>query len=148
MNHLIVWLGSTPAPSPVTTNPPDNLAWLSPTISAGAVVLVGLFVLFSNLWQRRQNRKDQVADKSVDAAIAVQPKITDGWEEVRLARQEASDYYKLYRTFEGLYYTVMSALRHLARVFRAKDPDAKFDQDIVDALAIVPPDTTPADATK
>ena len=79
-----------------------------------------------------------------DAAIAAQPKITDGWEEVRKARLEATNYYNLYRTFENLFYTVFTALRHLARMVRSAHPDHEFDKDIVDALAVVPPGTAEA----
>lgn len=143
LNDWIVVAGSTPVPNPINSNPPD-LSWLGPSITSAGVVIVGLFVLFSNLWQRRQNRKDAVVDRHEDASLSVQPKITDGWEEVRKARDEASQYYNLYRTFENLFYVSFGALRHLARTFRDKNPDETLDKDVVDALAIVPPDTTDA----
>lgn len=141
LTHLLT--NPTPVPNPINENPPD-LSWLGPTIAAGGGVIVGLIALISVLWSNRQKHKEAMVEKTADS----QPTITDGWEEVRRARDEASEYYKLYRIFENLFYTVMSALRHLARVFRASQPDAVLDKDIVDALAIVPPDTTPADAPK
>ena len=107
-------------------------------------VLVAAVGGVSLVWRRRQDRKDNLEDKVADAAIAAQPKITDGWEEVRKARLEATNYYNLYRTFENLFYTVFTALRHLARMVRSAHPDHEFDKDIVDALAVVPPGTAEA----
>ena len=91
-------------------------------------------------WRRGQERKDSQADKVTDAEIAAQPKVTDGWEEVRLARLEASKYYNLYRVFENMFYVVSSALKHLARSTRVAHPDHQFDKVVVDALAVVPPE--------
>jgi hypothetical protein len=133
----MIRLGTTPIPSPINTNPPD-LSWLGPTITAGGAVVVGLIALFSILWSNRQKHKDTMVEKATDQ----QPTITDGWDEVRKARAEATTYYNLYRTFEDLFYRVWGALRHLVRTTRDVHPDQKFDPDVVDALAIVPPDTT------
>jgi len=129
------------APDDVVTNAPD-MGWLGPVVTAIASVLVATIGGVSLAWRRRQDRRETLEDKAADAATAAQPKVTDGWEEVRRARQEASNYYNLYRAFENLYYIVLGALRHLARTVRLEHPDQKFDQDIVDALAAVPPDTT------
>jgi hypothetical protein len=139
---LQVFSKSTPAPivNPINANPPD-LNWLGPSILATGSILVALIGIVSLILGKRQDRKNKAAEQQGEAAIAVQPKITDGWEEVRTARAEATEYYKLYRTFENLFYVVFGALRHLARLFRTKNPDEPFDQDIVDALAVIPPDT-------
>lgn len=139
MSHLLALLLMEP---PVTNAP--NMDWLGPVVTAIGGVLVAAVGGVSLAWRRRQDRNDAMEDKSIDAKIAVQPKITDGWEEVRKARLEASNYYNLYRVFENLFYTVFTALRHLARSVRAEHPDQQFDQDIVDALAVVPPGTTEA----
>lgn len=130
-----------PLLTPAPVNAPD-LSWLGPAIAAGGGAIVGIIGLVSVLLGRRQDRKNQHAASQDAAEIAVTPKITDGWEEVRQARQEASQYYLLYRTFENLFYTVFSALRHLVRSIRDAHPEQQFDQDVTDALAIVPPDTT------
>lgn len=123
---------------------PPDMSWLGPTVSAIGGVLIAMVGGISLVWRRRQDRKDAAIDRTADAEIAAQPKVTDGWEEVRQARLEASTYYNLYRTFENLFYTAFSALRHLARTIRDAHPEQKFDKDVVDALAIVPPDTTDA----
>ena len=123
-----------------STNP--AFGWLGPLVSSiGAILVAGIGVA-SLLWRRRLDRKDLEQDRTIEAEIAGQPKVTDGWEEVRAARLEASTYYNLYRTFENLFYTVFSALRHLARSTRDEHPDQQFDQDVIDALAIIPPDTS------
>ena len=138
MHHLIA-LVSMMAEFPAS-NAPD-MAWLGPVVTVLGGVLVAAVGGVSLVWRRRQDHKDALEDKAVDAKIAIQPKITDGWEEVRAARLEASKYYNLYRTFENLFYTVFTALRHLARAVRTAHPDHQFDQDIVEALAVVPPGT-------
>lgn len=126
----------------LSADTPPDLNWLSTIVTAAGGVIIAMVGGASLVWRRRQDRKDAIADKKTDAEIAVTPKVTDGWEEVRLARAEASQYYNLYRLFENLFYTAFSALRHLARRVHEAHPDQKFDKDIVDALAIVPPDTT------
>ena len=122
--------------SPITNAPP-NLDWLGPAILATGSVIVAIVGGVSLIWRRRQDRQD----KTQEVETALQPKVTDGWEEVRQARAEATSYYNLYRLFENLFYVVWSALRHLARRDREIDKDRVFEQDIIDALAIVPPDT-------
>jgi len=141
MLRLLLVLATTPPDNSDGVGGPD-LSWLGPTVTAIGLVLVAIISGISTVWRRRQDRKDIVKDKSLDAAIAVQPKVTDGWEEVRLARAEASAYYNLYRNFENLFYTAFGALRHLARTYRDANPTAVLDKDVADALAIVPPDTT------
>lgn len=118
-----------------------NLDWLGPTVTAIGGVLIAAVSGISLVWRRRQDRKDQVEDKKADAVIAIQPKVTDGWEEVRKARAEATTYYNLYRAFENLYYIVADALRKLARSVRDSHPEEVFDKDVVDALALKPPET-------
>lgn len=118
-----------------------NLDWLGPTVTAIGGVLIAAVGGISLVWRRRQDRKDQVEDKKADAVIAIQPKVTDGWEEVRKARAEATTYYNLYRAFENLYYIVADALRKLARSVRDAHPEEVFDKDVVDALALKPPET-------
>lgn len=136
MFHLFAILPVAPSADTV------DLSWLGPAVTAIGTVMVATVGGISLVWRRRQDRKDAMQDKTVDAEIAAQPKITDGWEEVRKARLEASNYYNLYRVFENLYYTTQSALRQLARMVRTAHPQQELDQDVVDALAIVPPDTT------
>jgi len=118
-----------------------NLDWLGPTVTAIGGVLIAAVSGISLVWRRRQDRKDQVEDKKADAVIAIQPNVTDGWEEVRKARAEATTYYNLYRAFENLYYIVADALRKLARSVRDSHPEEVFDKDVVDALALKPPET-------
>lgn len=118
-----------------------NLDWLGPAVTAIGGVLIAAIGGVSLVWRRRQDRKDQVEDRKADAVIAVQPKVTDGWEEVRKARAEATTYYNLYRAFENLYYIVADALRKLARSVRDAHPEEVFDKDVVDALALKPPET-------
>jgi hypothetical protein len=120
---------------------PPDLNWLGPVVTAIGGVLVAAVGGASLIWRRSQDRKDAKEDKAVDAEIAVQPKVTDGWEEVRKARAEATTYYNLYRVFENLYYTVAAALRHLARRVRDSHPEQEFDKDVIEALAIEPPQT-------
>lgn len=128
----------TPTPTPV----PTDLSWLGPVIAVAGASVVAVISLVSLLLGKRADRRNAKAAAVDQAEIAVTPKITDGWEEVRQARMEASQYYNLYRTFENLFYTVFSALRHLVRSIRDAHPEQQFDQDVTDALAIVPPDTT------
>jgi hypothetical protein len=118
-----------------------DLTWLGVVVTAVGSLLVAVVGAISLVWRRRQDRKDQVEDKVTDAAIAVQPKVIDGWEEVRKARAEATRYYNLYRVFEELYYTVASAFRKLAKSVRDRHPDEEFDKDVVEALALKPPET-------
>lgn len=125
-------------PTPYVPAFAPNLDWLGPVAGALGAIVVALIGGISIVWRRRQDKKDLAEDRISDSA----PKITDGWEEVRAARQEASRYYSLYRTFENLYYTAFSALRHLARKNRDTRPDEAFDQDVIDALATDPPDTS------
>lgn len=138
MLELLAFI-TTPAPIPPGA---DNLSWLGPAVTAIGGVLVAMVGGASIVWRRRQDRKEVAIDRQADAEQAAQPKITDGWEEVRKARTEASQYYNLYRAFENLFYTAFGALRHLARTVRDAHPDQPLDKDVVDALAIVPPDTT------
>ena len=119
-----------------------NLDWLGPVVSGVSAVLVGIVGAASLVWRRRQDRRDASEDRSADAAIAVQPTVSDGWDEVRQARKEATSYYNLYRAFENLYYIAFGALRHLARKTRDAHPDVEFEADIIEALATTPPDTT------
>lgn len=128
----------TPSPA----NVPPDLSWLGPTIAAAGGSLVGLIALISVLLGKRADRKNAAAAAVEQKDIAVTPKITDGWEEVRKARSEATQYYNLYRAFENLFYTAISALRHLVRSIRDAHPEQQFDQEVKDALAIVPPDTS------
>ena len=121
---------------------PVNLDWLGPTITSIGAFIVALIGGISLAWRRRQDRQDSQSDRVTDAELASQPKVTDGWDEVRAARLEASNYYNLYRTFENLFYTVFSALRHVTRSVRDAHPTEEFAKDVLDALAIVPPDAT------
>ena len=134
---------ATPAPGPISpvTNAPDNLTWLGPAIAAAALILVAVIQAISAVWKRRVDKRDKTADNLANADIAIQPRITDGWEEVRAARAEATKYYNLYRAFENLYYIVIGALRHLVRSAKDAHPETVFEKDITDALAAVPPDT-------
>ncbi len=116
---------------------PSNLEWLGPIVTAIGSVVVAAVAGAATVYRRRQDRQEHTED----AELSLQPKVTDGWEEVRQARQEATTYYNLYRVFENMYYTVAAALRHLARTIHAAHPDQKFDKDVVDALALKPPDT-------
>ena len=120
---------------------PPDIGWLGPVATAGGGVIVAMIGGASIVWRRRQDRRDAVDDRHLDAEIAVQPRVTDGWEEVRKARAEATTYYNLYRAFEHLYYTCASALRKLARRVRDHHPEEEFDADIVAALALKPPET-------
>ena len=121
---------------------PLNLDWLGPTISAIGAFIVAVIGSISLIWRRRQDRQEALTDRVTDSELAAQPKVTDGWDEVRAARLEASNYYNLYRTFENLFYTVFSALRHVTRTVRDAHPDEELPKDVLDALAIVPPDAT------
>ena len=125
----------TPPYVPVT---PPNLEWLGPVAGTLGTIVVATIGAISIVWRRKQDRRDAQEDQ----LAGNQPKVTDGWEEVRTARLEASNYYNLYRTFENLFYTVFSALRHLAQKTRHDHPQEVFAPDVLDALAIVPPDTT------
>ena len=121
-----------------TETQPD---YLGPILATIGVVIVALIQGVSVVWRRRQDRRDAKEDKTEDAVLAVQPKVIDGWEEVRKARAEATTYYNLYRTFENLFYLVQGALRHLVRSVRDAHPDQEFAPDVVEALAAQPPDT-------
>lgn len=150
MLYVILFLAAllpdaTPVPNPINANPPD-LSWLGPTIGACGVVIVSLIGVLSLIIGKRQDRKNAKAAALDSAELGAAPKVTDGWEEVRLARADATKYYNLYRAFENIYYTVASALRHLGRSIHETHPDMVFEKDVTDALAIVPPDTS--DATK
>ena len=121
---------------------PLNLDWLGPAITSIGAFIVAAIGGISLVWRRRQDRQEEQADRITDAELASQPKVTDGWDEVRAARLEASNYYNLYRTFENLFYTVFSALRHVTRSVRDAHPEEELPKDVLDALAIVPPDAT------
>lgn len=144
LSIIVIAFTVTETPSPISpiTNAPTGLEWLGPAVSVIGGVMVALIGGISLIWRRRQDRKEAIADKQADTESAIRPKVTDGWEEVRAARLETSMYYNLYRTFENLFYTVFSALRHLARVTRDTNPETVFEKDITDALAVVPPETT------
>lgn len=141
MHHLLSAILATPGPISPITNAPEHLTWLGPTIAAGALILVAFIQAVSAVWKRRVDRRDKTADTLASADVAIQPKITDGWEEVRAARQEATKYYNLYRAFENIFFIAIAALRHLVRSTRDAHPNTVFDKDITDALTIVPPDT-------
>lgn len=119
-----------------------DLTWVGPVVTGIATVLVAVVSGFALVVRRRQDRKDALEDKQDDAERELQLKPIDGYEEVRKARAEATTYYNLYRAFEDLYYTVASALRHLARRVRDQHPEQEFEKDIVDALALKPPETS------
>lgn len=116
--------------------PSDGLYWVGPVITAVAALLVGTLSAISLLWRRRQDRRDVIAD---DKAGRV-PTEKDEWREVRDARAETSRYYRLYRTFEDLFYEAHSALRHLASDVHVDHPDQEFAPDVVKALGARPPD--------
>lgn len=120
---------------------PLNLDWIGPTVTAIGTVLVALVGGASLFWRRKQDAQIARQDKATDAVIAVQPTVTDGWEEVRQARMEASSYYNLYRAFENLFYSAFGALRFLARKVHDENPAEPFDQIVLDGLALIPPDT-------
>lgn len=125
-------------PVPYIPAAPPDLEWLGPVAGALGTVVVATIGAISIVWRRKQDRRDVQDDRLAGDA----PKVTDGWDEVRAARLEASNYYNLYRTFENLFYTVFSALRHLAQKTREAHPDEVFAPDVLDALKTVPPDTT------
>lgn len=138
MNPLVVFMIRLGGENDMVSVP--GLDWLGPVVTAGGGIVVAMVGGASLVWRRSQDRKDHTQDKHFDAEIATQPKITDGWEEVRRARAEATTYYNLYRAFEHLYYTVASALRKLVRKVRDHHPQEQFDKDVVDALALKPPE--------
>jgi hypothetical protein len=113
-----------------------NLDWLGPVVTTAGVVIVGAITGVSAIIRRRQDRQESLEDKIIDK----EPSEKDGWAEVREARAEATKYYKLYRAFEDMYYAVASALRHLARSVHDAHPEKALGKDVVDALAIKPPD--------
>lgn len=115
---------------------PPNLDWLGPIATAIGAVLVSAVGGISLVWRRRQDRKESIEDKVLDA----QPSVTDGWKEVNIARTEATRYYRLYRLFEDMFYTVHAALRALARKVHEHHPDEPLHEDVVKALALRPPD--------
>lgn len=118
-----------------------NLDWLGPILATTGSVIVALIGAASIIWRRRQDRQEELADKDAESQRAVQPKVTDGWEEVRKARAEATTYYNLYRFFESAFYTTRNALRAVVQWVRVDRPDHVFEKDVVDALALKPPDT-------
>ena len=122
-------------------DPKADLSWVGPTIGAIGSVIIAVVGGISLVWRRRQDREDAKEDKQTEAEIAVAPKVTDGWQEVRDARAEASTYYNFYRAFENLYFNAIGALRHLVRSIRAAHPEQEFDKDVLDALAATPPNT-------
>lgn len=124
----------------LTETAPQDLSYLGPLVAAIGAVLVALVSGLAVVWRQHQDRKDVVVDRDLEKL----PTEVDGWTEVRAARAEATRYYNLYRVFEDLYYTVSSALRHLARLVHDNHPDEQFSKDVTDALAVKPPnDDTP-----
>jgi len=121
---------------PVAAETTDSLSWLGPVATVVGGVLIAAIGGVATIWRRRQDRQDQVADKVVDKL----PSEKDGWQEVRAARAETSHYYKLYRIFEDLFYTVGTGLRALARTVHTAHPEQVFPQEVIDALAARPPD--------
>lgn len=126
-----------------TSTPPD-MSWLGPTVATIGSLIIAIVGFISIIIGKRQDRKNSKADSMEAAGIAIAPKVTDGWDEVRAARAEATKYYNLYRAFENVYYIASTALRHLARSVRETHPEMTFDQDIADALATDAPDTSEA----
>jgi hypothetical protein len=119
----------------------QNLDWLGPVVTAVGFVFVAIISGASGMWKSGQDRKSSKEDKAADLAGEHAPKVIDGWEEVRRARAEASSYYNLYRIFEEMYYTSMTALRKLSRRVREAHPEEEFDQSVIDALEAEPPET-------
>lgn len=115
---------------------PPNLDWLGPVVTAIGGVLVAAVGGISLVWRRRQDRRESVEDKELDRA----PKEVDAYEEMRLARAEASRYYRLFRTFEDLFYSAHAALRFLARRVHDAHPEQELDKNVVEALALRPPE--------
>lgn len=122
--------------APTATDASDSLAWLGPIATAAGGVLVAMVGGVAMVWRRRQDRRDQLSDKSIDKL----PTEKDVWQEVRSARAETSHYYALYRIFEDLFYTVGTGLRVLARTVHQAHPEQVFPQEVIDALAARPPD--------
>lgn len=122
----------------MAVDPPEypNLEWLVPALGIGGSIVVALIGAASLIWRRRQDRKDTLDDKLTDKA----PDVTDGWAEVRQARAEASRYYRLFRVFEELYYSVASALRFLSRKWHERLPEEPLDPEVVKALELRPPE--------
>jgi len=131
----------SPPPVPETTPSGLDLNWLGPVVTSLGAIVVATIGGVSIAWRRKQDRNDALEDKQSDSAAASQPNITDGWEEVRQARMEATRYYNLYRGFEDAFYVVSTALRRLVRSTRTAHSEFVFEQDVLDALAVVPPDT-------
>ena len=117
-----------------------NLEWLGPIVTAVGGVIVAIIGGIAMIWRRRQERQDEQEDRAEEATASTQPKVVDGWSEVRAARAEATKYYNLYRTFEDMYFTVISALRGLVRSVREAHPEQKFSKEVVDALAVKGPE--------
>lgn len=115
-----------------------NFEWLGPTVTAIGAVIVAAIGGASVIWRRRQDARD----KSEEQAAAKIHTEKDGWEEIREAHSEATRYYKLYRTFEDLFYSVHSALRHLARTHHEAHPERELPQNVIDALSLRPPEDT------
>ncbi|MEO5921706.1 MAG: hypothetical protein ABIQ01_11260 [Pseudolysinimonas sp.] len=113
---------------------PDSLAWLGPVVLTSGSIIVALLGTIGLIWRRRQDRHDAVADQKVSK----QASESDEWDEVRVARAEATKYYNLYVFFRNLFYDVQAALKHLVRKLRDAHPDMELDQDAVDALALKP----------
>lgn len=122
--------------APMATNAEVDLSWLAPVATAAASVLVALIGGAALIRSKRAERRDALEDKALDK----EPTETDAYAEVRLSRNEASHYYRLFRLFEDLFYTTHAALRHLARIVHDNHPAQVLDDDIVKALALRPPE--------
>jgi hypothetical protein len=123
-------------PAAVDPDALPDLSWLSPAIGGAALVIVAAVNGVAALVRRRQDRQDALVDKSIEK----QPTEKDEWSEVRAAREEASRYYNLMRWFESAYYTMHTALQHLARMIHDKHPDIELGKEVTDALALRPPE--------
>jgi hypothetical protein len=122
----------------VTPASEPDLDWLGPFATLVGGVLVALIGGISAVWRRKQDKKD----KRDEANEAAQPRVVDGWEEIREARTETTTYYKLMTIYRDMHHQTQAALRSLVRSIRKAHPDQEFEQDVIDALELRAPEPT------
>jgi hypothetical protein len=110
-----------------------NLAPIATGIASVVVAGLGATGL---VIRRRQDARD--AKEARQSASKINEK--DGYDEVRLARAEASHYYSLFREFQEVYFVTLTALRHLVRRIHDRDPNFDLPPEIVEALELKVPE--------
>lgn len=96
--------------------------WIAPSVAGILALITAAVVGFISIRNTRTGAVEQRA-----------PSATQAWGETDRARERM-------HAFEDLFYTVRSALKHLARNVKQDHPEYVLTQDVIEAMALEPPD--------